>query len=73
MPVMNGIELVSSLRETDQYRSTPIIMVTSRENKIDREKAMSAGADEYIIKSEFTTEGIINAIDSLVIKKEAQL
>lgn len=50
MPRMDGYELTRTLRATEGYRDTPIIMVTSRGERIDRIRGFDAGVDEYITK-----------------------
>ena len=50
MPRMNGYELTRRLRATDEYRDTPIVMVTTRGERIDRVRGFDAGVDEYITK-----------------------
>ena len=50
MPRMDGYELTRALRETAEYRDVPIVMVTSRGERIDRVRGFDAGVDEYITK-----------------------
>ncbi len=50
MPRMDGYELTRALRQEDNYRNTPIVMVTSRGERIDRVRGFDAGVDEYITK-----------------------
>jgi DNA-binding response OmpR family regulator len=50
MPHMDGYELCRALRASERHRHTPIIMVTSRGEKIDRIRGFDAGVDEYITK-----------------------
>jgi chemotaxis protein histidine kinase CheA/ActR/RegA family two-component response regulator len=50
MPRMDGYELTRALRATQQYRDVPILMVTSRGERIDRVRGFDAGVDEYITK-----------------------
>jgi len=50
MPRMDGYELTRALRATEEYARAPIIMVTSRGERIDRVRGFDAGVDEYITK-----------------------
>ena len=50
MPRMDGYELTRALRATPEYRDIPIVMVTSRGERIDRVRGFDAGVDEYITK-----------------------
>ena len=50
MPRMDGYELTRALRALPEYADTPIVMVTSRGERIDRVRGFDAGVDEYITK-----------------------
>jgi two-component system chemotaxis sensor kinase CheA len=50
MPRMDGYELTRALRAEGRHRDTPIVLVTSRGEKIDRVRGFDAGVDEYITK-----------------------
>ncbi len=50
MPVMDGYETLSSLKKNDLLKQIPVIAVTARAMKGDREKCIEAGAWDYISK-----------------------
>ena len=50
LPEMDGYTIAKALRKIDQLAHTPIITVTSYAMMGDREKAMEAGATDYIEK-----------------------
>ncbi len=50
MPRMNGLELTQRLRERDDTRALPVIMVTSRTSEKHRQQARLAGVDLYLTK-----------------------
>ncbi len=50
MPVMNGYEAMEKIRENDKLKSIPIIAVTAKAMKEDREKCIQLGADDYMAK-----------------------
>jgi CheY-like chemotaxis protein len=66
MPRMDGFELVERLRKDKLYKEVPIIIVTTRESDADKRRGLEAGADAYILKSEFTGEGLLDTIERLV-------
>ncbi len=50
MPVMDGLELLKSLRENDFYRHIPVIMLTARQNMETKLEALRIGVDDYMVK-----------------------
>jgi len=50
MPIMDGLKLVSLLRNDDNYRKTPIVVITTEGAQEDRERALALGANDYITK-----------------------
>jgi two-component system chemotaxis response regulator CheY len=50
MPIMDGLKLVSLLRNDANYRDTPIVVITTEGAQEDRERALALGANDYITK-----------------------
>ncbi|MGZ3476693.1 MAG: response regulator, partial [Polyangiales bacterium] len=50
MPRMDGYELTRSLRALPAYAHTPIVMVTSRDQRVDVLRGYDAGVDAYVTK-----------------------
>ena len=50
MPKLDGLQFVERLRNTDRYKTTPIIMVTSEAAKYNVIQAISAGVTDYVVK-----------------------
>ncbi len=61
MPKMDGYELTRKLRQNPQYRDVPIVMVTSKEDRIDQIRGFDAGVDAYLTKPADATE-VLRAI-----------
>ncbi len=66
MPKMDGFELTGRLKKDNLYKDVPIIIVTTRESDTDKRRGLEAGADAYILKSEFTSEGLLETIERLL-------
>jgi len=50
MPRMNGFELISWVRSEERWRALPIVVVSGSDQPQDRERALSLGANEYVVK-----------------------
>ena len=50
MPEMDGYQTMQAIRRTDGWKSLPIIALTAKAMKGDREKCIEAGASDYIAK-----------------------
>lgn len=50
MPIMDGLKLVSLIRNDANYKMIPIVVITTEGAQQDRERALALGANEYITK-----------------------
>lgn len=66
MPHMDGFELTTALKRDKILKDIPVIIVTTRESDADKRRGMDAGASAYILKSEFTSEGLLETIERLI-------
>lgn len=65
MPLMDGFDLLSKLRETSIFSSLPFIMLTARTDLQDKLKALRIGVDDYLVKP-FMEEELLARVDNLL-------
>ena len=61
MPEMDGYETMQAIRSNSEMRRLPIIALTAKAMKGDREKCLEAGASEYLAKP-VNTEQLLSAL-----------
>ena len=50
LPEMDGIEILSRMKENIEYKRIPVILATAKGQEYDRIKGLDLGADDYIVK-----------------------
>jgi CheY-like chemotaxis protein len=61
MPEMDGYETMRRIRDIPAYRTLPIISLTAKAMKGDREKCLQAGASDYVAKP-VNTEQLLSLV-----------
>lgn len=65
MPRLDGLSFLKIVREKDSYADLPILMLTTEGQDSDRDKAMSLGATDYMVKPFKPTE-LLERVDRLL-------
>ncbi|NMO13352.1 response regulator [Pyxidicoccus fallax] len=50
MPLMDGLKLISHIRQATDHRHVPIVVITTESAAADRERALKLGASAYLVK-----------------------
>ena len=64
LPNMDGYEILRRLRADGRGKDLPVVMLTAKGQREDRETAMESGADLFITKP-FSNKEIVSAVDRL--------
>lgn len=65
LPDTDGLEILKNLRENQNTKDIPIIMITAKSSEYDRVIGLDLGADDYIVKP-FGIMEIISRINALL-------
>lgn len=65
MPQMNGIDMVAKLRAQPNYKTTPIIMLTTESSAEEKQKGKSVGVTGWIVKP-FQPEKLVEAFKRIL-------
>ncbi|BAU31020.1 response regulator transcription factor [Microcella alkaliphila] len=66
MPRRDGIDVCEEIRASDPDHRTKVLMLTARSQQSDVDRAMEAGADDYIVKP-FSSRDLIERITALLV------
>jgi two-component system chemotaxis sensor kinase CheA len=66
MPGMDGFTFIEQIRRDSRLRTTPAILVTSRNMPEDKQRGREVGAQDYVVKGEFDEARLLDRIRQLV-------
>lgn len=66
MPRLDGLQLTRRARASRRYASLPVVLVTGLGKESDRKAGLDAGADAYLVKSEFDRDSLLALVRELV-------
>lgn len=73
MPKVNGFDVLESIRSNKETKDIPVIMLTALVQDSNKQKGITEGADDYLIKSETMPGDVIKKIESVINKKREAL
>ncbi|MHB8668528.1 MAG: response regulator [Burkholderiales bacterium] len=65
MPRLDGYQTCALIKQNPRLKSTPVIMLSSKDGVFDRARGRLAGSDRYLTKP-FTKESLIEAVSDYV-------
>ena len=65
MPRLDGYQTCALIKQNPKLKSTPVIMLSSKDGVFDRARGRLAGSDRYLTKP-FTKESLVAAVNDYV-------
>lgn len=66
MPYMDGMETLKKIKEKEEWKKIPVILLTNLSEKEKIEEALNFGADDFLIKSHFTPSEVLSKVKGLL-------
>lgn len=66
MPGMNGIDVLKKLKERDDWKEIPVIMLTNISEREKVNEVMDLQVKDYLIKSHFTPSEVVQKVNTLL-------
>jgi twitching motility two-component system response regulator PilG len=61
MPRLDGYQTCALIKQNPTFKTTPVIMLSSKDGIFDRARGKLAGSDQYLTKP-FTKEALVEAV-----------
>ena len=65
MPRLDGYQTCSLIKKNQRFRSTPVVMLSSKDGLFDRARGRMVGSDQYLTKP-FTKDSLLKAVGAHV-------
>ena len=65
LPRLDGYQTCAIIKNNSQYRSTPVVMLTSKDGLFDRARGRIVGSEQYLTKP-FTKDELLGAISNQI-------
>lgn len=72
LPGMNGFEVLTEIRANPDTANIPVIVLSNLGQESDIDKAKKIGADEFLIKSNFSIDEVVAKMRKLIQEKQVQ-
>jgi len=62
LPKLHGFEVLKKLKEDEETKNIPVIILTNLEEIKDVDKAIELGATTYLVKAQYTLQEVVEKI-----------
>ncbi len=70
MPRLDGYQTCALIKKNGRHKTTPVIMLSSKDSLFDRARGRMVGSDEYLTKP-FSKESLLKAVDTHLAIRDA--
>ncbi len=69
LPGIDGFEVLKRIRANDELKKVPVIVFSNLGQREDVEKATQLGADDFLVKANFTLDDLVVKLNDRLSKK----
>jgi len=69
MPLMTGFEVLAALKQTDDTKNIPVLLVTAQSSEVEVLKGLEMGADDYVTKP-FSPNELAARVKTVLMRKK---
>jgi two-component system chemotaxis sensor kinase CheA len=66
MPNLDGFGLIESIRAHESLSTMPVVILTTRSDDVSRRRGLDAGADGYVVKTDFDGATLVATVERLL-------
>lgn len=66
MPKMNGLEVLEHLKQSDETKNIPVIILTNLADPVVEEKARAFGVTQYLLKSQYLPLDLVEIVKNII-------
>jgi twitching motility two-component system response regulator PilG len=70
MPRLDGYQTCALIKKNAKHRSTPVIMLSSKDSLFDRARGRMVGSDEYLTKP-FSKDSLLKTVETHIAERRA--
>jgi len=70
LPKVDGFQILEEVRKNPKTKDLPVILLTNLGQKVDVERGLALGADDYMIKAHYTPSEVVEKISNLISRKK---
>ncbi len=71
MPRLDGYQTCALIKNNPEFKTTPVVMLTSKDSLFDRARGQLVGSDQYLTKP-FSKKSLIDAVIAQVQNKKGE-